>query len=144
MPFLPNETYISLRKEKLKSYSNLWETIHRGSMPELQNKEISWERYYSSYIKTYIEKDVRQIINISNELKFIKFLTALAVRCGELLNVNAVANEVETSADTIKRWLSILQTSGIINLLEPYSNNILKRVVKTPKVYFYDSVKPFR
>ena len=79
------------------------------------------------------------IVNISDELKFIKFLTALAVRCGELLNINAIANEVETSADTIKRWLSILQTSGIIFLLEPYSNNILKRVVKTPKIYFYDS-----
>ena len=90
-------------------------------------------------MKTYIERDVRQIINVSNELKFIKFLTSLAVRCGELLNINAVANEVETSADTIKRWLSILQTSGIIYLLEPYSNNILKRVVKTPKVYFYDT-----
>ena len=138
-PFIPNEEYIEERKKYLSDYNDLWKTIHRGSMPELQDKTISWDRYYSSYIKTYIEKDVRQIINISDELKFIKFLTALAVRCVELLNVNALANEVEVSADTIKRWLSILQTSGIICLLEPYSNNILKRVVKTPKVYFYDS-----
>lgn len=138
-PFIPNEEYMEGRKKCLSNYTNLWETIHRGSMPELQDKSISWDRYYSSYVKTYIEKDVRQIVNISDELKFIKFLTALAVRSGELLNVNAIANEVETSADTIKRWLSILQTSGIIFLLEPYSNNILKRVVKTPKIYFYDS-----
>ena len=138
-PFVPNEEYMEERKKYLSDYTNLWETIHRGSMPELQDKSISWDRYYSSYVKTYIEKDVRQIVNISDELKFIKFLTALAVRSGELLNVNAIANEVETSADTIKRWLSILQTSGIIFLLEPYSNNILKRVVKTPKIYFYDS-----
>ncbi len=138
-PFIPNEEYVNERKKELVDYSRLWETIHRGSMPELQDKNMHWERYYSSYIKTYIEKDVRQIINISDELKFIKFLTALAVRCGELLNVNSIANEVEVSADTIKRWLSILQTSGIIYLLEPYSNNVLKRVVKTPKVYFYDS-----
>ena len=138
-PFIPNEEYMEERKKYLSDYTNLWETIHRGSMPELQDKSISWDRYYSSYVKTYIEKDVRQIVNISDELKFIKFLTALAVRSGELLNVNAIANEVETSADTIKRWLSILQTSGIIFLLEPYSNNILKRVVKTPKIYFYDS-----
>ena len=138
-PFIPNETYISERKKQLVKYYRLWETIHRGSMPELQDTSINWERYYSSYLKTYLEKDVRQIINISNELKFIKFLTALAVRCGELLNINAIANEVETSSDTIKRWLSILQTSGIIHLLEPYSNNVLKRVVKTPKLYFYDS-----
>lgn len=138
-PFIPNEEYMNERKKHLNSYSRLWEIIHRGSMPELQDNDMNWERYYSSYVKTYIEKDVRQIVNISDELKFLKFLTALAVRCGELLNVNAIANEVETSADTIKRWLSILQTSGIIYLLEPYSNNVLKRVVKTPKVYFYDS-----
>lgn len=138
-PFVPSEEYMEERKNHLSDYNDLWKTIHRGSMPELQDKTISWDRYYSSYLKTYIEKDVRQIINISDELKFIKFLTSLAVRCGELLNINAIASEVEVSADTIKRWLSILQTSGIIFLLEPYFNNVLKRVVKTPKVYFYDS-----
>ena len=103
------------------------------------DKAISWERYYSSYVKTYIEKDVRQLVNIADELKFMKFLTALAARCGELLNFNAIANEVEISIDTVKRWISILQTSGIIFLLEPYSNNILKRVVKSPKIYFHDT-----
>lgn len=138
-PFIPNEQYIEKRKNYLLDYNNLWETIHRGMMPELQNNKINWERYYSSYIKTYLERDVRQLINVTNELKFIKFLTSLAVRCGELLNVNAIANEVETSADTIKRWISVLQSSGIIFLLEPYSNNVLKRAIKTPKVYFYDS-----
>ena len=138
-PFIPNEQYIEKRKNYLLDYNNLWETIHRGMMPELQNSKINWERYYSSYIKTYLERDVRQLINVTNELKFIKFLTSLAVRCGELLNVNAIANEVETSADTIKRWISVLQSSGIIFLLEPYSNNVLKRAIKTPKVYFYDS-----
>lgn len=137
--FIPSENYINERKKHLVDYKTLWQTIHRGSMPELQDQDINWQRYYASYVKTYIEKDVRQIINITDELKFTKFLTALAVRCGELLNINALANEVEISSDTIKRWLSILQTSGIIYLLEPYSNNMLKRVVKTPKVYFYDS-----
>ena len=137
-PFIPNEQYIEKRKNYLLDYNNLWETIHRGMMPELQNNKINWERYYSSYIKTYLERDVRQLINVTNELKFIKFLTSLAVRCGELLNVNAIANEVETSADTIKRWISVLQSSGIIFLLEPYSNNVLKRAIKTPKIYFSD------
>ena len=137
--FIPNEIYINERKQYIKEYSHLWESIHRGSMPELQNQNIDWERYYASYIKTYIERDVRKLTNVSNELKFFKFLTALATRCGELLNINAIANEVETSADTIKRWLSILKTSGIIHLLEPYSNNVLKRVIKTPKIYFYDT-----
>jgi len=128
-----------MKLEQKKFYDHIWNRIHRGSMPELIDESINWERYYSSYVKTYIKRDVRQIVNISDELKFIKFLTALADRCGELLNINAVANEVETSSDTIKRWLTILQTSGIIHLLEPYSNNLLKRVVKSPKVYFYDS-----
>lgn len=137
-PFIPSDEYMNQRKKYLTDYTKLWETIHRGSMPELQDQDMNWERYYSSYIKTYIEKDVRQIINISDEFKFTKFLTALAVRCGELLNIHAIANEVEASTDTIKRWISILQTSGIIYLLKPYSNNILKRVIKTPKVYFYD------
>ena len=138
-PFIPSEEYINERKKYLSNYTNLWETIHRGSMPQLQDKSINWERYYSSYIKTYIEKDIRQLVNISDELKFIKFLTALAVRCGKLLNITAIANEIEVSSDTVKRWLLALQATGIIYLMEPYSNNVLKRVIKTPKVYFYDT-----
>ena len=137
--FVPTDEYINNRSKEIKEYTSIWENIHRGSMPALFNTEIDWERYYSSYIKTYIEKDVRQIVNISDELKFTKFLISLAARCGELLNCAAVANEVEVETQTIQRWLSILQTSGIIFLLEPYSNNLLKRMVKTPKVYFYDS-----
>lgn len=137
--FVPTTDYISERKDYIKAYDNIWYFIHRGTMPELNDEFISWEGYYSSYVKTYIEKDVRLLINIADELKFVKFLTALAARCGELLNFNAIANEVEISVDTVKRWVSILQTSGIIFLLEPYSNNLLKRVVKRPKIYFYDS-----
>lgn len=138
-PFLPSIDYLDERAGHLKPYENLWEDIQRGSMPAMADKSIDWERYYSSYVKTYIEKDIRQIIHISDELKFIKFLTVLASRCGELVNYTAIANEVEVSNDTIKKWVSILQSSGIIYLLEPYANTILKRVVKTPKVYFYDS-----
>ncbi|MGN0906359.1 MAG: ATP-binding protein, partial [Bullifex sp.] len=138
-PFIPDDAYIEERSEMLTQYPDIWKTIHRGSMPELQNESINWERYYSSYIKTYIERDVRQIQNISDELKFIRFITALAVRCGELLNINSIANDVGTSAETVKRWISILQASGLIFLLEPYSSNVLTRIVKTPKVYFFDT-----
>lgn len=138
-PFIPNEEYLVKRQKEVKSYENIWEWIQRGSMPELADGVINWERYYSSYLKTYIERDVRQIVNVAEELKFTKFLTSLAARCGELLNYTAIANEVEISNDTVKKWVSILQTSGIIYLLESYSNNLLKRVVKTPKIYFYDT-----
>lgn len=137
--FIPSIDYINERQKHVKNYHNIWNTIHRGTMPELVDNTMNWERYYSSYVKTYIEKDVRQIVNITDEMKFIKFLTALAARAGEMLNLNVIANEIEISVDTVKRWISLLQTSGIIFLLEPYSHNILKRVVKTPKIYFYDS-----
>lgn len=137
--FIPTEEYILKRSKSIKQYEKIWYQIHRGSMPGLADDTINWERYYSSYVKTYIEKDVRQIINISDEMKFMKFLTSLAARCGELLNYNAIANETEVSIETVKRWISILQTSGIIHLLEPYSNNLIKRTVKTPKVYFFDT-----
>ena len=138
-PFIPTDEYMNKRKMYLKPYENIWYHIHRGSMPELNDDKIDWEMYYASYVKTYIERDVRQLINITNEIKFIKFLTSLAARCGELLNFTAVANEVEVDVMTIKRWVSILQASGLIFLLLPYSNNLLKRIVKTPKVYFFDS-----
>lgn len=104
-PFIPNNEYIEERKRHIVEYSHLWEKIHKGSMPQLYETDTNWERYYSSYVKTYIEKDVRQIINVSDELKFIKFLTALAVRCGELLNYNAIANEVEISGETVKKMV---------------------------------------
>lgn len=138
-PFIPEANYFVERQKEIKQYDNIWNHIQRGTLPELNDVSIDWERYYSSYLKTYIERDVRQIANISNEFKFTKFLTSLAARCGELLNYTAIAEEVEVNVGTIKNWISILQTSGIIHLLEPYSNNILKRVVKTPKVYFYDT-----
>lgn len=137
--FLPTQNYLEMRKKCIQPYHDLWGVMQRGTMPELFDSNINWERYYSSYVKTYIEKDVRQLVNITDEMKFMKFLIALAARCGELLNYNAIANEIEVSIETVKRWISILQTSGIIYLLEPYSNNILKRIVKTPKVYFYDT-----
>lgn len=137
--FLPVESYIHERQAHLQAYDDLWSIIQRGDMPELATQDINWERYYSSYIKTYIQKDVRQLINISDETRFTKFLIALAARSGELLNYTAIANEIEISVDTVKRWISILHTSGIIFTIEPYANNILKRIVKTPKIYFYDT-----
>lgn len=137
--FLPTQNYLEMRKKCIQPYHDLWGVMQRGTMPELFDSNINWERYYSSYVKTYIEKDVRQLVNITDEMKFMKFLISLAARCGELLNYNAIANEIEVSIETVKRWILILQTSGIIYLLEPYSNNILKRIVKTPKVYFYDT-----
>ena len=138
-PFIPNEEYISEREKNITEYTNLWQRIHRGYMPELIfNDRKKWEFFYSSYVQTYIERDVRDLINISDESKFLKFMISLASRSGELLNYGAVANEVGISNETVKRWVSVLRTSRIIYLLEPYFNNHLKRVIKTPKIYFMD------
>lgn len=140
MPFIPTDDYISNRSNKLTSYENIWRSIHRGYMPELvYNPEKDWEVFYSSYVQTYIERDVRQLTQVADETHFLKFMIAIAARSGELINYDSVARDVGVSNDTIKRWLSILQTSRIIYLLEPYHNNQLKRSIKTPKVYFLDT-----
>ncbi|NLJ71225.1 MAG: ATP-binding protein [Clostridiaceae bacterium] len=138
--FIPNESYILNRKRELKSYSDLWNCIHRGSMPKLvTTPDMDWDIYYQSYIQTYIERDVRQLTQIGDEKSFMNFMISLAARSAEILNYQSIAKDIGVSSDTIKRWTSILETSGIIYLLYPYSNNHLKRVIKTPKVYFMDT-----
>jgi hypothetical protein len=138
-PFVPNKEYISAREKYFKPLENIWEIIHRGYMPRLYEREMNWEIYYASYVLTYIERDVRALTNISSITDFTRFMVAIAARSGELLNYSNVAQEVGVSVDTIKRWTTILETSGIIYLLKPYSNNHLKRAIKTPKVYMLDT-----
>lgn len=108
-------------------------------MPRLYAQEVDWEIYYRSYVATYIERDVRQLTNIASTTDFTRFMVSIASRSGELLNYSNIAQEVGVSNETIKRWVAILQTSGIIYLLQPYHNNHLKRAIKTPKVYFLDT-----
>lgn len=95
--------------------------------------------YYSSYISTCIERDVKDISGGIDALKFNRFVTAIAARTSQLLNYNAVAEDADFNIQTAKSWMNILETLGIIFLLHPYSNNVLKRTVKAPKVYFYDT-----
>ena len=140
-PFLPTSDYLLARRPKTApSIQNLWERIHRGSMPELySNKNMDWEQYYAAYVDRYIERDVKQLGAVGDTLAFMQFMTALASRTGELLNAASLARDVGVDGKTVKRWLSILQASNIIYLLQPFSLNINKRVIKTPKVYFTDT-----
>ncbi|MDH2997367.1 ATPase [Pasteurellaceae bacterium LFhippo2] len=138
-PFVPNNDYLNARAKAVKPIENIWQIIHKGYMPRLYQQQTDWEIYYSSYVATYIERDVRQLTNIANSNDFTRFMVALAARSGELLNYSNVAQEVGVSNETIRRWVTILQTSGIIYLLQPYHNNHLKRAIKTPKVYFLDT-----
>ena len=140
-PFLPTIEYLSSRKPISKhDINHIWEVIHKGSMPALyENNERDWERYYSDYVNTYIERDVHSLAQIGDTLTFMQFMVALAGRTGELLNMDSLAKDIGVSAPTIKRWISILQASNVIYLLQPFSLNTTKRVVKTPKVYFTDT-----
>ena len=140
-PFLPTLEYLVERKksETRLSINNIWSLIHRGSMPELVAKpDYDWDVFYADYIKTYIERDVRALTQVADEGAFLQFMTVCAAMTGQLLNLASIARDVGISEPTAKRWLSVLRSSGITFLLRPYSNNAIKRAVKTPKLYFWD------
>ena len=137
--FVPSQTYLAAREPHLQAPENIWNTIHQGYMPRLYEQTVNWDIYYASYVSTYIERDVRQLTQINSISDFTRFMVAIAARSGELLNYSSVAQDVGVSIDTIKRWTGILQTSGIVYLLQPYSNNHLKRAIKTPKIYMLDT-----
>ena len=141
-PFIPTEEYLSERKKHLATipYDDVWTLIHRGNMPELyENPDFDWQMFYAAYVRTYIERDVRDLSEIGDAVKFTKFMTATAAMTGNLLNLSSLARDVGISAPTAERWLSILVASSIVYLLQPYSNNITKRAIKTPKLYFLDT-----
>ena len=137
--FVPTEEYISDREKDLKPYDNIWQIIHRGSYPELYVTEREWIDFYSSYVKTYLERDVKDEIEIKDEIAFTKFLVAVAARTGQLLNYKNIADEVGVSQATIKNWISVLDKTGIVYILEPYYSSHLTRAIKTPKIYFRDT-----
>lgn len=138
--FIPTENYISMREKKLKKYGDLWDVIHRGQYPELyENKEKEWEDFYSSYINTYLERDVADLVNTNNLLTFTKFMKCVAARTGNVLVYSNIANEVGVDEKTISAWINILVRSNIIYLLQPYYNSHLVRSIKSPKVYFRDT-----
>lgn len=136
--FIPSEEYMSEREQELIPYHDIWEIIHKGSYPELYDREREWEEYYSSYVATYLERDINELI-AADGVTFTKFLTAVAARTGEMLSYANIASDVGVSEPTIKKWISILERTGIVYLLQPYSASALKRAVKTPKLYFRDT-----
>ena len=118
----------------------IFERIYRGSMPAIVSGANSNSQiFYSSYLSTYIERDIRDLSDAIDSLKFLKFMTAAAARCGQMVNVADIAQDADINQTQAKNWLGILETLGIIFYLHPYSNNLLKRLVKTSKLYFYDT-----
>lgn len=124
---------------ELPSLLNCWQAIRTGFYPRIHDQNIPPEIWTGDYIRTYIERDVRQLVNVGDLETFERFLKLCAGRTGQLLNFSALASDCGLSVDTARRWISILKTSFIIFLLRPHHNNFNKRVIKSPKLYFYDT-----
>lgn len=142
MPFLPTtkEMKKRLASGNKRSLSKLYARIWRGSFPAVVLKpKADVDMFYSSYIRSYLERDVRQLANVGDLGSFLKFLRAAAARTGQMLNMADMAKDADISPNTAKNWLSVLEVSSLVYLLEPYHNNITKRLVKTPKLYFLDT-----
>ncbi len=118
---------------------DLWRHIQRGQMPKLQDPDVEWESFYSEYIRSYIKRDVRELINIRDELKFFDFLVACAARTGQLFNASDISSTVGIDSKTVQSWLSVLQASGLVHLIRPLWSNPNKRLSKTPKLFFMDT-----
>ena len=130
----------SYKKSSKISASELFEVIFRGGMPRLyEQKNLSRKAFFDSYIDTYITRDVKNLSEIGNEKAFRIFLTSVASRTGEQLNYTSLANDANISVPTAQKWLSILETSGIVYLLTPYMSSELKRLTHIPKIIFMDT-----
>ena len=140
--FIPTCEYFATRRQTAVpiEYRDIWDIIHRGSMPELYaNENMNWQSFYAAYTKTYIERDVRDLTQVGDEVAFLKFMSVIASMTGNLLNLSSVARDIGVSPPTAERWLSVLVASDLVYLLRPYANNMIKRAIKTPKIYFLDT-----
>ena len=142
LPFMPDLETLMSQQELVKpvDITQMYERIWKGSMPALiSGRYTDRGVYFSSYLETYLNRDVRDLSASIDALKFMNFITAAAARTSGLLNIKSIADDAEIDQTTAKNWLNVLETLGIIFFLHPYSNNVLKRTVKAPKLYFYDT-----
>ena len=126
-------------KIKYRTKKEIFEDIYTGGMPDIITGMADKETYFRSYINTYIEKDIRKLISSDSETQFRNFLSLVALRTAQELKYDVLANAAGIDVRTCKRWLSILQRSGIIYLLQPYMSNMSNRIIKSPKLYFMDT-----
>lgn len=134
-PYIPSV----LGKAEYPADFDLWSRIQRGSMPQLCATDIPWDRFWTSYTQAYLERDVRELINLKNEGMFFDFMVAAAARSGQLFNASNIANSIGVDYKTVQSWLSVLQASGIVRMLHPFWPNIGRSLAKTPKLYFMDT-----
>ena len=142
VPFLPGTKSLNtkIKESPVPNLKRVYKHIWQGAFPALiagsaKNREL----YYSSYLQTYLQRDIRDLAQVGNEIAFTQFVKACAARTGQMLNLTDLAKDVDISLPTAKNWLAILQASFQVYLLQPYHSNITKRLVKTPKLYFLDT-----
>lgn len=141
-PFLPTPDEINARSASggVLNLKALFQMIWRGSFPAIAlGHEMDRNLFYRSYVQTYLQRDIRDLARVGDEMAFLRFLRAAAARTGQMLNLAELARDADIAPNTAKHWLSILQGSGLVYLLEPYHTNVTKRLVKTPKLYFLDT-----
>ncbi len=132
----------SLKKKKspkIIERKQIFNYIFNGGMPVIITGATKRNAYFSSYLNTYIERDVKQLINAQKTIEFYNFMQSIAVRTAQELNYSVISKEIGVDLKTIKNWISILETSGIIYLLQPYYSNASNRITKSPKLYFMDT-----
>ena len=139
-PFLPNPALFQKARCDSLTLQELYAIIWQGAFPALV-LDSSMDRgiFLSSYVQTYLQRDVRDLAQVGDEMAFLRFLRAAAARTAQLLNMAEMARDADVAPNTAKKWLSILQTSGLVYLLEPYFINVAKLMVKSPKLYFLDT-----
>ena len=141
--FIPTKDFILARNSLLKqrdfSVKKTWLSIYTGGYPEVVKGNVLPKDFYANYLKTYIERDIKKLTQVADEMQFLQFISVAAARTGQLVNYSDISKDCGISEVTAKKWLSLLVSSGLVYLLQPYSANIEKRVVKTAKLYFMDT-----
>lgn len=141
--FIPSKDFILSRNSNFTqndfSVEKTWKSIFSGGYPEVVKGNVSPRDFYANYLKTYIERDIKKITQVSDEMQFLQFVSVVASRTSQLLNYSDISKDCGISEVTAKKWISLLVSSGLVYLLQPYSTNIEKRIVKTPKLYFMDT-----
>ena len=138
-PFVPRPEIVYARKAAPLTLTELYRRIWRGGFPAMADAALERDLFYASYVQTYLQRDIRDLARVGDEMAFLRFLRAAAARSGQLLNLADLARDADVAPTTAKHWLSILQASGVVYLLEPYHTNLSKRLLKTPKLYFLDT-----
>lgn len=125
---------------KPRGVNDIYARIFKGSMPALYaDGAVDWETYYRSYVNTYLQRDIRDLTQVADEMQFYNFMTIAAAHTSKPVVYEQLASAAGISAPTAKKWLSILASSHIVALVQPYCNNVLKRVLKTPQMHFLDT-----